>query len=280
MPKYTQKQLTDLLSTLMGETVELVEADTDSDFNADAVLSAIDKARTPVIKSALHKDIHSELSRKINGSYRNNLSKLTGIPVADLADLESEQMLSKSLDFMKASMSDDGKKWAEERANMLKSHEDEKSKITAELTTKYNELEGRLTRKQMLDILTNNHTEAKGLPEKANRALMAEGFLSYIESLGIPKISEDGKRIALYRKDAPEMQMLNESQNNVVFADDYIKPRYTELGLWNEDTRDVSAASAASKAPSGLAGSGQQQSQSLPMTNTQASQQAFAQVWK
>jgi len=106
MAKLTTKQLTDLFSKLTNQSVELVENDTDSDYNEDTLLSAVDGTRTPIIRQLLKTEIHGEASRKVNDAYRKSISSKFGVPLADLNGLESDAILEKAIEHYRLNTTD------------------------------------------------------------------------------------------------------------------------------------------------------------------------------
>lgn len=247
--KGTIGQLTDLL-TKLGVSVELVENEADADYKEDAAIQAIDKARTPIIKQIVSKDIHGQALRTVNDAYRKGLSTVTGLPIADMAELEGDALLTKALEHYKTSLPDTGKDAQAKIDKILADHKLALEGKEKEWGEKYTGLETKLTDKNMLDILAKYHREAKGLPEKANRDALAKAFLPYLRGQGSLKLTEDGTDIEIYGADGTRRLNANNTANLGVA--DYLKPYYSDLGMWNEDTRDVSAAAAAERAKSGL----------------------------
>lgn len=276
MAKLTQAQLTALLSKLLSQDVELVENDADSDFNEEALISAIDKGRTPIIKQLVSKDIHGQALRTTNTAYRSSISKLFNIPLSEIEGLESEELLTRAMEAYKSTLPDAGKDAQKKIDEMLKAHADEKQKITQEFQQKHSELESRLTRKSMIDVLRKYHKDASGLPEKANRDKLAEVFLSHLQGNAIVKLNDAGDEIELYDPKNPETRLLNSSSTANVSVSDMMKPYYLDLGMWNEDTRDVSATTAAKNVASKIAAT-TQQTTAQPMGNASASYAEFAQ---
>jgi len=255
--KLTQKQMSDFLASLGLEGVEVVDNEEESTFSPDEALSVIDNSRKPIIKQVLHNDIHKELAGVINRALRKDLSALTGIDAAEIDGIESKDALKKALDFYKEStkgeVNQSQKEWQSKIDDILAKHSEEKTKLTSEWENKYNQLNENLTRNGVIAALAKAHREAKGLPEKADREELAKLF--YNEHNGktaIMKLNEYGD-LKLYDPKNPEMELLNDNKTKHVGVNDLIKPYYSRLGMYNEDTREVNAAAAAAKAPSNIA---------------------------
>jgi hypothetical protein len=272
MPKVTQQQLMSLLSNLIGD-VQLVENETDSDFSEEAVLQSLDNNRLPIIKQKVHGEIHQQLSRQINDKYRKLLSEKTGISVADLKDLGDNEIIERAFEHFKGSLPDQTKESQQRIQEILDAHTQEKTRISSEYENKLKDVETKLTRKSMLDVLNRYHRDAKGLPEKANREKLAQVFLQHLESQGIVKLNETGDDIEIYDRTNPEYRLLDQSKSKQIGVADFIKPYYSDLGMWNEDTRDVPATTAAKNAPSGI--NTTPAAPSAPAGNAAASYQQF-----
>jgi hypothetical protein len=250
MAKLTTKQLTDLVSKLTNQSVELVENDTDSDYNEDTLLSAVDGTRTPIIRQLLKTEIHGEASRKVNDAYRKSISSKFGVPLADLNGLESDAILEKAIEHYRLNTTDTEKSQQKKIDEILKAHSDEVTRITSDWEKKHNEVTGQLTRKSLVDVLAKAHKNATGLPVDMNKDKAAEAFLSELERKGVLKLNEDGSDIEIYDRNDPSTRLLNSSKTANITVNDFLKGHYTELGLWKDNTSDVNALTAASKAAS------------------------------
>lgn len=248
MAKVTQQQLIDLLSKLTSQAVELVENEADSEFNEDGFLQSIDKSRSPIIKQLLQKDIHGEAMRKTNDAYRKSVSAKFGVPLADLAGLESDEILEKAIAHYKENTPDSGKQQQTKIDEMLAAHQKEVARINSEWEQKHNEVTGQLTKKSMLDVLARYHKDAKGLPVDMNRDKAAEMFLTQLERMGIAKLNADGNDIEIYDRNDPTTRLLNQTKTATVGLSDLMKSHYSDLGLWKENTSDVNAVTAAGRA--------------------------------
>ena len=279
MPKLTQQQLIDQISRLTGQPVELVENDTDSDFDESAFLSAIDTARTPIIKQLVSKDISGETSRKTHAAYRKTVSELFGIPSSEIADLEPKAMIEKGLTHYKSTLGD-GSDTQKKIDAILADHARIIQEKEHEWSGKNSELETRLTRKSMIDVLSRYHKDAAGLPEKANREKLAALFLSHIEGKGVIKLNEAGDDIEIYDRKDPNTALLNSSNTDKMKVSDFMKPYYSELGMWNEDNRDLSATSAAARAATNIGNATPDKSVAQPNGSPMADYNNFAQQFK
>jgi hypothetical protein len=250
MAKLTNKQLTDLLSKLTNQSVELVENDEDSDYNEDTLLSAVDGTRTPIIRQLLKTEIHGEASRKVNDAYRKSISAKFGVPLSELNGLESDAVLEKGLEYYKNNTTDSDKTQQKKIDEILKAHSDEVARINGDWEKKHNEVTGQLTRKSLIDVLAKAHKNATGLPVDMNKEKAAEAFLSELERKGMLKLSQDGSDIEIYDRNDPSTRLLNSSKTANITVNDFLKGHYTELGLWKDNTSDVNALTAANKAAS------------------------------
>lgn len=277
MAKLTLAQLTAFLTTLGLKDVQLVENEADADFNNDTALQSIDAARKPIIsqivKGELKNDVHKEVAGTVNRALKKQLAEITGIDKTAIEELESQEALKTALEHYKTTMS--GEKDAQAKIDeILATHKTERETLEQNWNTKYAELEGKYTKKEILAHIVKAHKDAKGLPAKANIEQLAELFYEANKGKVVMKVNESGE-LELYDPKAPDTRMLNTGRTANVSISDLIQPHYEGLGLWATDTRDVNALTAAKDGGDKTTVSTSTTKQATPMNNYPAHMQEF-----
>lgn len=242
--KLTQAQLIALAASV-GVDVELVAEDSQSDFatglNNDTLLQAVDKSREGIIgsklKDSLNGEIYGTVTKKVNNSMRKAVAELLGVAESELTDKDAKEALTIGITAYGKKLEGDKSQTQAEIAKILDTHKAAMSAKETEWETKYNGKVAELTDREIMEHIMGAHKGAKGLPVGANVELLAKTFRSHLDGKAILKL-EDGK-LNLYRKDKPDMKLLNDAATQEVGVADFIKPFYTDLGLWREDNRDI-----------------------------------------
>ncbi len=72
---------------------------------------------------------------------------------------------------------------------------------------------------------------------------------SYLDGIAIPKYNEATDEIELYDKKNPDIRLYtNDTKTTYLKPADKLKEYYTELGIWNEDNRNINPKDAMEKA--------------------------------
>lgn len=265
--KLTLAEALSLLAKVGVQAVEIVDKAEDSDFvttkdsdkpvNNDTLLMAVDASReaiiAPKVIQAKTGEIHASVTGRINGALRSQLSQKTGIPTADLKDLDSTEAIGKAYDYMMSKVGGDKETLIAERDSLMQAHSKALKDNDTKWEGKVNEVTGKLTNKEIIAKLVKDHNEAKGLPITANRAALAATFKNYLDGKAIVKYNEAKDEIELYDKANPDLRLYtNESKTTYLQPSDDIKSYYTNLGIWNEDNRGVKPADVMQQSPNGV----------------------------
>jgi len=257
--KLTQEQALDLLAKAGVPHVEIVEKDEESDYattakatepvTSDTLLVAIDTNReaiiAPKILHAKTGELQASITGKINGSLRSQISQLYGIPAADIKDMTSTEAMKAGKEFYDKTFGVDKEALIKERDTLMQSHATDKASALKEKDTEIDGWKQKYTEKEIIGKLVADHNEAKGLPPNANKAALAKQFKSYLDGKAIVKYNEEKDEVELYEKGKPDVR-LYASDSKVSYAkpSDFLKPYYSDLGIWNEDNRNINPADA------------------------------------
>lgn len=252
--KLTLAEALALLASAGVPHVEIVEKAEESDFTTtkesdkpishDTLLMQVDAAReaiiAPKVIQAKTGEIHASITGKINGALRSKLSQKTGIPTADLKDLDSGEAIEKAYDFLMSTVGGDKQTLIAERDLLMSKHAQALLATKTEWEGKLSEVTGKLTDKEIIAKLVKDHNDAKGLPVGANRVALAKQFKSYLDGKAIVRYNEEKDEIELYDKKNPDVRLYtNDSKTAYLKPYDDMKPFYSDMGIWNEDNRQV-----------------------------------------
>lgn len=258
--KLTQKQLLDLASALGLEGVEVVENETDSDFDNNAALSAIDGSRRkilePLIKSELEGELKASIEGKHNGAIRAMLARASGLSHSQLKKLESsslEDAIKAAFDHSKSSLEGDQQATAQKIEEMLNAHNDALTAKETEWKGKYDELNNKYISRDMLDVFMGKLKDAP-LPEKLDRNIAAKDFMNHLREKYHLSYDEAKRTVDLMDKTNPSMPALNEAKNAQIDIMAEAKSFFEPRAAWVTDMRGKNPADA-------MQGKGQ------PMTN-------------
>lgn len=234
--KATESQLIELLAKVGVQDVEIVEKEEDSDFDASASLTAIDTARTPIIKQKIEGELTDSITTakqgELNGMFKKMLAKTFGVSRSQLDKFDS---MDEAVEYAKTSYAEqfDGDRAEMEKKynTLLERHNEEKQKIENEWKTKYTQLEEeQLTAKQVEYI----HSQLKDKPITWDRMIAAREILNHAKSKYDVKL-EDGK-IKYYEK-GKNIAALNAAGNEAINDNDIFREYLEPRNGWAKDTR-------------------------------------------
>jgi hypothetical protein len=239
--KFTTGQLIELAKEIGFQDAEVVEVDTDSDYNKDTALQTVDAARAKVLNPQFKTDMLKELTGQATRSTALEVTKrlkaMTGIDSSELKDLPWEEQLEKAVDYYKSTLSKDTEGLREEMKSMAEKHNEaiELSKKQIKETedgwkSKWNSREIRSTLESVL----------KDAPilEGADRGVIAEDFQNHLVNKYHLSYDEAAKAVNLFTKDNPEMPAFNETKTATIQLIDEAKNFLTPRGLWQTDMRN------------------------------------------
>lgn len=248
MKKLTQKQLLDLASALGLAGVELVENETDSEFNLDAALSLVDGSRKPIIESQLRGGIEEamrkEIEGRVNGSWRSALNRATGITHSKIKDIESiDDVLKLAIGHKVSSVEGNQEETTRKFEELVNAHNEAITKANQEWEGKYNSLNEKYIGRDMLSVIEGKMKDAP-LPQKLDRKIAAEDFMSHLRNKYHLSYDEAQRAIALMDKGNPAVPALNETRTQAVDMMAEMKSFFEPRALWVTDMRHVNPAEA------------------------------------
>lgn len=252
MKKLTQKQLLDLASALGLAGVELVENETDSEFNLDAALSLVDNSRKPIIESGIRGELESSIKGSIEGkaygAIRAMLARNTGLSHSQMKAISEdndkiEEVIKAAIAHKMSSVQGNQEDTAKKIEEMLTAWNKEKEELLTAEQKKYNELNEKYIGRDMLSVIEGKMKDAP-LPQKLDRKIAAEDFMSHLRNKYHLSYDEAQRAIALMDKGNPAVPALNETRTQAVDMMAEMKSFFEPRALWVTDMRHVNPAEA------------------------------------
>lgn len=237
--KLTQKQLTDLLASLGVKGVEVVDDETQSEFNADSFLTAIDANREPILQSKFRDGLTKEIQGRQGGILRGLLTRATGMSRKELDDIEADaDAIKAAIDHQLKLVEGDKQQVKDQLDQVLANHAAEIQKLAqekdAEIAAANEKYIDRDVTEYYLDRLN-------GLPisEKADKKFIAGLWKEAMKASHHVKYDEQKRGVSYYNKDKTDNLSLNESGTGPIDDTAILKDIATKIGAWETDTRNL-----------------------------------------
>lgn len=273
--KLTQQQLSELLKGIGLADVELVENDTDADFDKDAALSAIDSNRRKVLEPQIESEIRPAIEGATHGKWKAALNRVTGVGHKKMEGIDNVDEIAKlavghKVESVAGTQEETTKRFEE----MMKTHNEAIEAKDKEWSGKYEELNNKYVSRDMLDFFKGKLKEAP-LPEKLDRDIAAKDLMNYLREKYHLSYDEAAKQVALMDKANPAIPALNEAKNAQIDILAEAKSFFEPRNNWVTDMRNVNPADA--MANKGQKPVFQQQQNTGPKTPDQLRQERLAQ---
>lgn len=242
MPKITQKQLIESLQAAGVQHVEVVEDETQSDFNVDDILSSIDKSRSAIIlpqhEATMFEKANTGAMGRVIGTVASELSRTFGIPRAEIvkfADLK--EMVSKSADLYTANLDKDKTALAKQLEEMGTAHQVAIEAKDSEWGDKYKKAQDRYIDRDIDAALVEALKDAPFLPttDKTQAAKLLKNQLKGDYDLSY---DEETKQVSLLQK-GTKIAALNATNTSALKPFDKAKDIFEPLGMWQKDMRGI-----------------------------------------
>lgn len=226
--KLTIEQVSEALNKVGVQNVEIVEDAAESDFDISEVLTAVDTARTPIIKQKVEAELTDSITSskmgELNGMFKKMLAKTFGVSRSALDKFDT---MDEAVEHVKTSFSDNfegDKKAMDERYNeLLTKFNTEKDTLNKEWEEKYNKLDSDVQTAKQIELL---HEKLKEAPITWDKMVAAKETLSHAKGLYDVKV-EDGQ-LKYYEKGTTRLALNkagNEPLNHMDIAREYLEPR-------------------------------------------------------
>lgn len=241
--KGTQEQWLSLISALAAGNAEVVDNESDSDFDLSSatslIHSSVETILRPTLETELTESIKKEIAGLSGGTLRTTLGQLTGIDKNLLKDLKDKEAI-------KLAMEHYGKSIGADKEDVLKLVEKANQDKDTEWGEKYTALEqekeswrSKYIDRDILSALTKELENAP-IPKTANREVIARDLKRELGDNYIIQYDEDKGALGLFMKDKPTIPAHVDNVPVKVFdlAKGFLEPR----GLWEKDMRNENPA--------------------------------------
>lgn len=251
MPKVTAIKLIEFLNNLGVQGVEVVDNDTDVDFNPEEGLKTVDIARRKILEPQIIQEqsekIKGEIAGKNAGTFRSLLVRNFGIDRKELDNLNDEEMLKKALSHHDGKYSKDTEDLRKEIQDMVEKHNGNLSKVKEEYEGKLTEAQQKYIDRDIDEVLLNALKDAP-LPKNANRLALAKQFKEELRKDVHIHYDEKTKEIQLRDKSNVEMPVYTDDKKTAFLKPiDKAKDYFSNLGIWETNTSNVNPADALAK---------------------------------
>lgn len=239
--KVTQSQLVEFLKTLGVGDVEVVENDTDADFSADDVLTAIDTNREPIIKSRLHDSIYQDaaktISGKAGGTLRKYLRELTGIDRKAIDSIENDaDAIKAAIDFKVGTLTQSQEDVQAKIKELQEAHDSELQAKKGEWEKQYNDLNTKYTERDLRGHF-RTLADAYPLPAKGDKSELSGDFYQYMANKYALKYDAEGKKLEIFDKANPNMPAM--ANNRLLDINEEAKNYFSKRAAWETDMRNA-----------------------------------------
>lgn len=250
MPKVTATKLIEFLNNLGVQGVEVVDNDTDVDFDPEEGLKTVDIARRKILEPQIIQEqsekIKGEIAGKNAGTFRSLLVRNFGIDRKELDNLNDEEMLKKALSHHDGKFSKDTEDLRKEIQDMVEKHNGNIAKVREEYEGKLTEAQLRYIDRDIDEAILNEIKDAP-LPKGANRVALAKQLKAELRNEAHIEYDETTKGIHLRDRSNKEKKLYNSNGTAELKIIDKAKDFFSNLGIWETNTSNVNPADALAK---------------------------------
>lgn len=239
--KLTAEQAIQFLSSLGVSGAELVENETDSDFNRESALSEIDNSRMPVLKSKYEAEwtpeFEKKISGKVGGTLETLLSRKFGIPRKNLQGdgLSDSEKIDMAIQFhseqsgkTESALQDEIRKMISEKESLLSTHENALKEVENTWRGKFNQKEINAQYRSALDKAP--------ISQRADKEALTADFAAYMANKYHLSYNEALKAVEYFQKDNPAIPAQSESASGKIDLNTEMEQYFKPRGLWEVST--------------------------------------------
>lgn len=240
--KLTANKSIEVLHMLGLKDAELVDDDTQVDFNEDAVLLAVDEARSPIIKQKLEADLRKTVEATIAGKQGDKLRRALrdkfNIPLADLKDLDDEAAIAKAVDQYAATLQQDTAGLRAEITKQAQEKADAINALTAQKDSEVAAWKSKYADRHVLDYVAQSLADAP-LSPNADKAAIARLVKQNLENSGIAFEYDEVANAVIVLDKATKAPKLNSAGTASYSLKEGAEAVLKPLGVWEKDTRNM-----------------------------------------
>ena len=240
-----KETIQDLVSFLkgMGVDVEIAAEGEASEFDNDAILTAIDGNRRgilqPLIESELRESVQSAIAGKIGALLEKELIQQTGISSKEFDGIKTDkEKIAKAIAYKMSLLDADKEESGKRIDDILNANKVELDKLRAEYEGRLKESNERFTNKEIMELIESDLLEFN-VPKGASTKVLAGDIMRAMRDMHHVKYDETNKDVLLFSSANPEMPSLNESKTARITRKDFAKGYLDARGLNFNDMRNI-----------------------------------------
>lgn len=229
----TKAQQDELLQTILGEPVEVVDANDSYDIND--YLSKVDANRKPYIRATTQEEDKEagriEATGRMTGAQRSLLKRLTGY---DGKHDKWEEFVEKALEHAKTMSGASKEEYLKQIQDMADAKDREKEEALKEWENKYNTIQKKYLDRDATESL---RMMLKDMTLEGDKGVHASDLYRALNDAYTVQYDETSKEIKLFNKENPSLPATNSKNTQLVSIADYAKDYFTTRGALKTDTR-------------------------------------------
>lgn len=243
--KVTQSQLIELVQIAAGvQNVEVVEDESQSDYNQDTALQAIDSNREGIIRPRIEGTLRETIEKEVGGIHGGKLetwlTKNTGISRAAMKDKSDEEKVALAVKHLTSQLDGDKQATQAKIDEILAEHNQQLESIKGDYESKLTAANQKYISREIRDYMK---AELKDFPFKSDvdRDVAVEDLHNALMSKYDLNFDEANKAVKLFTKDKPGIEALNAAQTNKITIKDEATAYFTPRGQIAKDMREERA---------------------------------------
>lgn len=243
--KLTAQQAVTLLTALGVQAAEVVDNETDSDYNEETAIAEVDAARTPFLEATITNSVKSKLAGMSGDKLTQMLAKQTGLARKEFDGKTDDEKVKIAVEHIK-SLGKETEQSVSDRINEIT------NALNEEHTAKYKELEterdtwrNKYTDRDILAAISKGLEEAP-LSQNFKRDIAASDLKRELQNKYHLQYDEAKGELQFFEKGNPEMPAFNDKKQPIKILDEakgYFEPR----NGWVTTTKEQDAIAATNK---------------------------------
>lgn len=229
--KATADQLRRYLKELTGVSVEVVEDDSETNFDEKAIYDAVDKNRMAILRPKIEEEVRSEVSGIFGNRLRKALKKHCGLSGKSLEEIkDDEEAIAAAFKDYEAKWSGDAKEMNKKLEEIAALKDKEREELRIQLESQVGEWQKKYKSRDIIDHVKAHMNKIK-LPDGADRDYLSKQFYREIaDRHDVDLIEDDGTRKVVVLKKGTKHTAMNNAGTNAFDWDeavlDFVKPIY------------------------------------------------------
>lgn len=238
--KLTAQQAIQFLSSLGVSGAELVENETESDFNRESALSEIDNNRMPVLKSKYEAEWTPEFEKKIGGKIGGALERVlireTGINQKSFTDgMSDSDKIKLAVQHLVSQSEQTQGEWQKQMSEMQQKQQDLIDAHEASLKEVENTWRSKFNQKE-INAQYRSALDKAPISQRADKEALTADFAAYMANKYHLSYNEALKAVEYFQKDNPAIPAQSQSASGKIDLNTEMEQYFKPRGLWEVST--------------------------------------------